>query len=240
MGAQWKAKHKDIAANAKGRMFTKLSKEIMQAARNGADPDMNARLRMVVEQAKKASMPRETLERAIKKGAGLLGEAVNFERVTYEGFAPHRVAVIVECLTDNVNRTAPEMRVLFRKGQLGVSGSVSWDFDHVGIIEASPLQADADAELAAIEAGAQDFELTEADEDSGASAGAQFYTDAADLDLVCRALPAQGFNVVSAKLGYRPKNPVTLGAAELEEVEAFLAAIDANDDVQEVYVALSA
>jgi len=240
MGAQWKAKHKDIAANAKGRMFTKLSKEIMLAARNGADPDMNARLRMVVEQAKKASMPRETLERAIKKGAGLLGDAVNFERVTYEGFAPHRVAVIVECLTDNVNRTAPEMRVLFRKGQLGVSGSVSWDFDHVGIIEASPTRPDADAELAAIEAGAQDFELLEADEaGSGEGGAAQFYTDAADLDLVCRALPAQGFNVNSAKLGYRPKNPVTLGAAELEEVEAFLAAIDANDDVQEVYVALA-
>jgi len=240
MGAQWKAKHKDIAANAKGRMFTKLSKEIMLAARNGADPDMNARLRMVVEQAKKASMPRETLERAIKKGAGLLGDAVHYERVTYEGFAPHRVAVIVECLTDNVNRTAPEMRVLFRKGQLGVSGSVSWDFDHVGIIEASPTRPDADAELAAIEAGAQDFELLEADEEeSGEGGGAQFYTDAADLDLVCRALPAQGFNVNSAKLGYRPKNPVTLGAAELEEVEAFLAAIDANDDVQEVYVALA-
>ena len=126
MGAQWKAKHKDLAANAKGRIFTKLSKEIMQAARNGADPDMNARLRMVVEQAKKASMPRDTLERAIKKGAGLLGEAVHFERVTYEGFTPHRVPLIVECLTDNVNRTVSEMRVLFRKGQLGASGSVSW------------------------------------------------------------------------------------------------------------------
>lgn len=231
MGAQWKAKHKDIAANAKGRMFTKLSKEIMQAARNGADPDMNARLRMVVEQAKKASMPRDTLERAIKKGAGLLGEAVSFERVTYEGFTPHRVPVIVECLTDNVNRTVSEMRVLFRKGQLGASGSVSWDFDHVGLIEGSPAAAGADAEVAAIEAGAQDFEATEE--------GALFITDPADLDLVLRALPAQGFTVDSAKLGYRPKNPVTLGAAELEEVEAFLAAIDAHDDVQEVYVGLA-
>lgn len=232
MGAQWKAKHKDIAANAKGRMFTKLSKEIMQAARNGADPDMNARLRMVVEQAKKASMPRDTLERAIKKGAGLLGEAVNFERVTYEGFTPHRVPVIVECLTDNVNRTVSEMRVLFRKGQLGASGSVSWDFDHVGLIEGSPTAAGADAEMAAIEAGAQDFEAL----DEGV---ALFITDTADLDLVCRALPAQGFNVDSAKLGYRPKNPVSLGAAELEEVEAFLAAIDGNDDVQEIYAGLA-
>jgi len=234
MGAQWKAKHKDIAANAKGRIFTKLSKEIMQAARGGADPDMNARLRMVVEQAKKASMPRETLERAIKKGAGLLGEAVHFERVTYEGFTPHRVPVIVECLTDNVNRTVSEIRVLFRKGQLGASGSVSWDFDHVGLIEGTPLQAGVDAEMAAIEAGAQDFEPGE---EEGSSL---FITDPADLDVVVKALPAQGFNVLSAKLGYRPKNPVEgLGAAELEEVEAFLAAIDAHDDVQEVYVGLA-
>jgi len=233
MGAQWKAKHKDIAANAKGRIFTKLSKEIMQAARGGADPDMNARLRMVVEQAKKASMPRDTLERAIKKGAGLLGEAVSFERVTYEGFTPHRVPVIVECLTDNVNRTISEMRVLFRKGQLGAAGSVSWDFDHVGLIEGAPLQAGADAETAAIEAGAQDFEPGE---EEGTTL---FISDPADLDVVVKALPAQGFNVLSAKLGYRPKNPVdALSGAELEEVEAFLAAIDGHDDVQEVYVGL--
>jgi YebC/PmpR family DNA-binding regulatory protein len=234
MGAQWKAKHKDLAANAKGRIFTKLSKEIMQAARSGADPDMNARLRMVVEQAKKASMPRDTLERAIKKGAGLLGEAVQFERVTYEGFAPHRVPLIVECLTDNVNRTVSEIRVLFRKGQLGAAGSVAWDFDHVGLIEGVPAQAGGDAEMAAIEAGAQDFE---AGDEEGSTL---FITDPADLDVVVRALPAQGFNVLSAKLGYRPKNPVAgLGAAELEEVEAFLAAIDAHDDVQEVYVGLA-
>jgi len=234
MGAQWKAKHKDIAANAKGRIFTKLSKEIMQAARAGADPDMNARLRMVVEQAKKASMPRDTLERAIKKGAGLLGEAVNFERVTYEGFAPHRVPLIVECLTDNVNRTVSEIRVLFRKGQLGAAGSVSWDFDHVGLIEGAPAAPGADAELAAIEAGAQDFEPGEEEGQT------LFISDPADLDLVVKALPAQGFNVVSAKLGYRPKNPVEgLGTAELEEVEAFLAAIDAHEDVQEVYVGLA-
>jgi transcriptional/translational regulatory protein YebC/TACO1 len=103
-------------------------------------------------------MPKDTLERAIKKGAGLTGEAVHYEHVIYEGFAPHQVAVMVECLTDNVNRTAPEMRVLFRKGQLGTSGSVAWDFDHVGMIEAEPAAAGADPELAAIEAGAQDFE----------------------------------------------------------------------------------
>ena len=231
MGAQWKAKHKEAAANAKGRIFGKLSKEIMIAARSGADPDMNPRLRLVVEQAKKASMPKDTLERAIKKGAGLTGEVVNYERTLYEGFAPHQVPPIVECLTDNVNRTVAEIRVLFRKGQLGSSGSVSWDFDHVGMIEAAPA-GDADPEMAAIEAGAQDFEAA----DDGATL---FITEPTDLDAVCKALPEFGFTVQSAQLGYRPKNPVSLSGAELEEVEAFLEAIDAHDDVQNVYVGLA-
>lgn len=231
MGAQWKARHKEIAANAKGRIFGKLSKEIMVAARAGADPDMNPRLRLVVEQAKKASMPRETLERAIKKGAGLLDGAVNLERLTYEGFAPHRVPVIVECLTDNINRTLSNIRVLFRKGQLGAAGSVSWDFDYQGMIEAVPHAKEADAELAAIEAGAQDFEPAE----NGAM---MFFTDATDLDAVCRALPTFGFTVQSAQLGYRPKNPLALNDAEREEVEAFLEALDADDDVQNVYVGM--
>lgn len=235
MGAQWKAKHKDLAANAKGRLFGKLAKDIMIAARNGADPSANSRLRLVIEQARKVSMPKDTLDRAIKKGAGLTGEAVHFEHAIYEGFAPHRVPVMVECLTDNLNRAASEMRVLFRKGQLGTSGSVSWDFAHVGLIEAEPATAGADPELAAIEAGAQDFEA--ADEEGVTL----FITAPTDLDLVSRALPAQGFNVVSAKLGYRPKNPVSassLNAEQLEEVETFLAALDANEDVQNVFAGL--
>ncbi len=235
MGAQWKAKHKDLAANIKGRVFGKLAKEIMIAARNGADPAANARLRLVVEQARKASMPKDTLERAIKKGAGLTGEAVHFDHVIYEGFAPHRVPVMVECLTDNVNRTASDMRVLFRKGQQGTSGSVSWDFDHVGMIEAEASTAGADPEMAAIEAGAQDLEV-------GEDGVTLFWTDPTDLDAVSRALPAQGFTVLSAKLGYKPKNPVdpaSLSAEALEEVETFLAAMDANDDVQNVFAGLA-
>lgn len=232
MGAQWKARHKEVAANAKGKIFGKLSKEIMVAARAGADPDLNSRLRLVIEQAKKVSMPKETLERAIKKGAGLLDGGAVLERLIYEGFAPHKVPVIVECLTDNVNRTYPNIRVLFRKGQLGASGSVSWDFDHLGMIEATPANADADAEIAAIEAGAQDFE-------AGEDGATLFLTDMTDLDAVCRALPEYGFTVQSAQLGYRAKNPVTLTDAEREEVEAFLEAVDADDDVQNVYVGLS-
>ena len=232
MGAQWKAKPKEAAANARGKIFGRLVKEIMVAARNGADPDMNPKLRLAIHQAKKASMPKDTLDRAIKKGAGLTGETINFERTTYEGFAPHQVPLIVECLTDNVNRTVAEIRVLFRKGQMGASGSVAWDFDHVGLIEASS-DTGADPELAAIEAGAQDFD--EADEGN-----TLFVTEPTDLDLVSRALPEQGFTVNSAKLGYRPKNPVSnLTPEQLEEVEAFLEAIDGHDDVQNVYVGLA-
>ena len=234
MGAQWKAKHKDLAANAKGRLFGKLAKDLMIAARHGADPAANAKLRLVVEQARKVSMPKDTLERAIKKGAGLTGEAVHFEHALYEGFAPHRVPVLVECLTDNVNRAASEMRVLFRKGQLGGSGSVAWDFDHLGMIEAEPAVAGADPEVAAIEAGAQDFEPA----DEGVTL---FLTDPADLDLVSRALPEQGFKVLSARLGYKPKNPIasaSLSAEQLDEVETFLAGLDASEDVQQVFAGL--
>jgi len=236
MGAQWKAKHKDLAASAKGRLFGKLAKDIMIAARHGADPASNSRLRLVLEQARKVSMPKDTLDRAIKKGAGLTGEAVHFEHAIYEGFAPHQVPVMVECLTDNVNRAASEMRILFRKGQLGSSGTVSWDFAHVGLIEAEVATPGADAEVAAIEAGAQDFEP--ADEDGVTL----FLTDPTDLDLVSRALPAQGFHVTSASLGYRPKNPIdpaSLSPEALEEVEAFLAALDASEDVQKVFAGLA-
>ena len=233
MGAQWKVKHKEAAANAKGKIFGQLVKEITIAARNGADTATNAHLRLVVEQAKKASMPRETLERAIKKGSGQLGETVQYHRVTYEGFAPHQVPLIVECVTDNINRTVAEIRVAFRKGQLGASGSVAWDFDHVGMIEASPDTPDADPEMAAIEAGAQDFEPAE----DGATL---FITEATDLDSVQKALPEQGFTVLSAKLGYKPKNPVSgLTDAQMEEVEAFLEGLDNHDDVQDMFVGLA-
>ncbi|HGY9627273.1 YebC/PmpR family DNA-binding transcriptional regulator [Pseudomonas putida] len=235
MGAQWKAKHKEAAANAKGKIMGKLAKEIQIAAKSGADPDMNPRLRLAVEQAKKASMTRETLERAIRKGAGLDGDSVQYHAVTYEGFAPHQVPLIVECLTDNINRTVAEIRVAFRKGQLGASGSVAWDFKHVGLIEATP-NGDADPELAAIEAGAQDFE------DGEEEGSTLFITDTTDLDAVQKALPEHGFTVISAKIGYTPKNPVSaasLSAEALAEVEAFLEAIDNHDDVQNVYVGLT-
>ncbi len=233
MGAQWKHKGKQESANAKGRIFSKLAKEIMLAAKGGADPDGNPRLRVAIDAAKKHSMPRDTLDRAIKKGAGLLDEPANFETLTFEGFAPHRVPVIVECLTDNKNRTGPNMRVLFRKGQLASSGAISWDFSHLGFLEASPGEGAGDAETAAIEAGAQDFE---SGDDEGTT---RFYTEPGDLDAVNRALAAQKWTVSSMRLGWRAKNPVKVeDAAALAEVEAFLNALDEDDDVQHIYVGL--
>jgi YebC/PmpR family DNA-binding regulatory protein len=231
MGAQWKTAGKIATAAAKGRIFSKLAKEIMLAAKSGADPAMNARLRAAVEAAKKASMPRDTLDRAIKKGAGLLDETVQFETVVYEGFAPHRVPVIVECLTDNKNRTATSVRVLFRKGQLGTTGSVAWDFAHVGLVDATAPDGGADVEEAAIEAGAQDFE-------PDGEGGFRFYTEPTDLDAVSKALSAKGWTVATMRIGWRAKNPQRLEAAARAEVEEFLRELDEEDDVQHLYVAL--
>ena len=232
MGAQWKHKGRTEHAAAKGRLFTKLVKELIISAKaGGADPGSNPRLRMAMDQAKKASMPRDTLERAIKKGAGLLDEPVNYELVTYEGFAPHQVPVIVECLTDNKNRTATNIRILFRKGQIATTGAVSWDFNRLGIIEAAPPEGGADAETAAIEAGAQDLE-------AGEEGATRFLSAPTDLDTVSRALTGLGWTVSAQNLAWVAKNPVHLEGAERTEVESFLEAMDEDDDVQTIYVGL--
>ena len=231
MGAQWKQKNREIAANAKGRIMTKLAKEIMVAARHGADPALNPRLRMAVDAARKASMTKDTLERAIKKGAGLLDEGLQYDTVFYEGFAPHQVPVIVECLTENLNRTSANIRVLFLKGQLGATGSVSWDFARLGAIDASHEDAKVDPEEAAIEAGAQDLEAAED--------GTTFYTEPTDLDAVGKALAEQGWTISASRLIWKAKNPVVPESdAARAEVEAFLEALDEDDDVQSLYVAL--
>ena len=229
MGAQWKAAGKLANANARGKIISKLTKDIIMAAKAGADLNGNSRLRAAVESARKQSMPRDNIERAIKKGAGLLDETVTFETVTYEGFAPHRVPVVVECLTDNKNRTTTSVRVLFRKGQLGTSGSVTWDFQHVGLVDATPPDGGADAEEAAIEAGAQDCE-------PDGEGGSRFYTEPTDLDAVSKALTARGWTLATIRIGWRPKNPMTLDAAARAEVDQFLSDLDADDDVQHIYV----
>lgn len=230
MGAQWKHKGRTENAAAKGKIFGKLAKEIIVAAKaGGADLSTNSRLRLVVDQAKKASMPKETLERAIKKGAGLLDDGAIYETIMYEGFAPHRVPVMVECLTDNKNRTATNVRLIFRKGQLG---AVAWDFKHLGVIEAAG-PASADPENAAIEAGAQEFE-------PGDEGHTRFYTEPHDLDSVGKALTAQGWTLVSSALAYKAKNPVAVeDPASRAEVEAFLHELDEDDDVQNLFVGLA-
>ena len=165
--------------------------------------------------------------------AGLLDEQVHYELVTYEGFAPHQVPVIVECLTDNKNRTATTIRQLFRKGQLGNSGSVSWDFSHVGIVDATAAEAaKTDPEEVAIETGAQDFE-------PDGDGGFRFYTEPTDLDAVSKALSGMGWTVATIKLGWKAKNPTKIDdAAARAEVEQFLGELDEDDDVQNIYVGL--
>src|SRR5438270_4684792 len=168
MGRQWLHAKREVAGLKKGQVTGKLVKEISVAAKlGGADPNGNARLFAALEKARKASVSRDVIERAIKKGAGIGGEKMTMEHVVFEGYAPHKVPIIIEVLTDNNNRTAPEIRVLFKKGgQLGTPGSNKFLFDHVGIVEAHHSDANADIEGAAIEANAQNVEpLSHAEND---------------------------------------------------------------------------
>jgi YebC/PmpR family DNA-binding regulatory protein len=235
MGRQWLQKNREINAAKRGKIFNKLVREISVAAKSGVpDPAMNPRLAVAVEAARKQSVPNDTIQRAIKKGAGLLGEGVQLEAVTYEGFAPHKIPVIVECLTDNRNRTGPDIRMLFRQGQIGTR--VGFFFDHVGIVEATHPDASLDIEAAAIEAGAQNVEPLEHVPEG--QAGARLFTDLTDLDVVTKALRQAGWSVTVSEIGYVPKEPVHLPPDQRKEVEEFLEAIDDHDDVHRIYTAL--
>ena len=239
MGAQWKQAGREANAQKKGQMTAKLVREIMIAAKlGGAEPDLNARLFVAIEKAKKASVYRDTIERAVKKGAGIGDEAVNYELVTYEGFAPHKVPVIVECLTDNRNRTAPEIRNLFKTGQLGAPGCVAFFFNHLGVVEATHTDAGRDAEGDAIEAGAQEIEPLEAEETPEGHKGARFLTEIKDLDHVSKALKAAGWNIVAAEIRYVAKNFTEVTEAYRKEVTDFLNTLDDHEDVHRVYTAL--
>ena len=188
MGAQWKQAGREANAQKKGQMTAKLVREIMVAAKlGGPDPDSNARLAAAVEKARKASVYRDTIERAIKKGSGQTDEKISFELITFEGFAPHKVPVVIECLTDNRNRTAPEVRNLFKAGSLGQPGSVGFFFNHLGVVEATHPEAGRDPETDAIEAGAQEVEPLEAEDVPEGHKGARFLTEIKDLDTVSKA-----------------------------------------------------
>src|SRR5512139_1644403 len=198
MGAQWKQAGREANAQKKGQMVSKLVREMMVAAKlGGPDPELNPRLAAAVEKARKASVYRDTIERAIKKGSGQTDEKVSYELVTYEGFAPHKVPVVVECLTDNRNRTAPEIRNLFKAGSLGQPGSVAFFFNHSGVVEATHPDLSRDPEADAIEAGAQEVEALEPEEVPQGQKGARFLTEIRDLDAVSKALKAAGWNILA-------------------------------------------
>src|SRR3954470_5037001 len=239
MGAQWKQAGREANAQKRGQVVVKLVREIMVAAKlGGPEADLNARLAAAVEKARKASVTRDTIERAIKKGAGLTDEKVNYELVTYEGFAPHKVPVIVECLTDNRNRTAPDIRNLFKVGSLGQPGSVMFFFNHMGVVEATHSDKNRDAEGDAIEAGAQEVEILEGDESAENQKGAPFITDIRDLDHVTKAIKAAGWSVIASEIRYLAKSFPELDEKSKKEVADFLNTLDDHEDVHRVYAAM--
>jgi YebC/PmpR family DNA-binding regulatory protein len=242
MGRQWLHAKRLVAGLKKGRATSKLVREISVAAKmSGPDPDMNPRLATAVEKAKKESVSRDVIERAIKKGAGTGDEKLVMEHVVFEGRAPHNVPVIVEVYTDNVNRTAPEIRVLFKKGQLGNAGSNKFLFDHVGLVEAHHPDANIDREAAAIEAGANEFEpLTSAQNDDvpEGAAGARFICDRTAVHAVAKWLSANGWTVVTSELGHVPKQFPELTDQQKADAGEFLQTLDDHDDVHRVWAAL--
>jgi len=242
MGRQWLQAKREVANQKKGQAVGKIVKEIMVASKlGGADPEGNARLFAAVEKARRQSVTRDVIERAIKKGAGVGEDKLVLEHISYEGYAPHKVPVIVEVLTDNNNRTAPEIRMIFKKGQLGASGSNKFLFDHVGIVEAHHPEATTDVETAAIEAGANDFEtLTHGQNDDIPidAAGARFLTERTATAAVSKWLAANGWSVVTSELGHVAKQFPTLNEEQLAETGEFLQALEDHDDVHRVWAAL--
>jgi YebC/PmpR family DNA-binding regulatory protein len=243
MGRQWLHAKREVAGLKKGQLVGKLVKEIMVAAKlGGAEPAANPRLAAVVDKARKASVTRDVIERAIKKGAGIGDDKLVMEHVVFEGYAPHKVPIIVEILTDNNNRTAPEIRVLFKKGgQLGAPGSNKFLFDHVGLVEAHHADAAADIEAAAIEAGAQNVEpLSHAENDDipEGTAGARFITERADLHAVSQWLAANGWTVITSELGYIAKSFPELTGEQQAHAGEFLQTLEDHDDVHRVWAAI--
>jgi YebC/PmpR family DNA-binding regulatory protein len=232
--SKWSSiKHKKGAADAKrGQLFSKLSKAIIVAAKNGGgDPANNLALQNAIEKAKSYSMPKDNIDRAIAKGSGADADADAFESITYEGYGPEGVSVIVEALTDNRNRTAADVRHLFSKhgGNLGTDGSVSWQFDRRGVVVVPAEGVDEDELfLAAADGGADDIELD----------GDVFQITSApeQLAAVRAAVEGAGFTVDSAELSLVPKTTVGVDdEAKARQIMRLMDALEENDDVQDVY-----
>ncbi|HEY7302135.1 MAG TPA: YebC/PmpR family DNA-binding transcriptional regulator [Xanthobacteraceae bacterium] len=214
---------------ARSKLFSKLAREITVAAKLGLpDPTMNARLRAAILAARAENMPKDGIDRAIKKASG--GEAESYEEIRYEGYGPGGVAIIVEALTDNRNRTAGEVRAAFTKGggNLAETGAVSFQFSHVGLIEYDAKTATADAMLeAAIEAGAEDV-ISAAD-------GHEIYTTPDSLGSVSKALEAKFGEPRKAALVWKPQNSVPIDDVQGEKLLRLIDTLNEHDDVQNVY-----
>ena len=222
-------RQKAVTDQAKGKLFSKLGREIAVAAREGGgDPDFNPRLRTAIDNAKGQRMPAGNIDRAVKRGTGALPGA-SYEEVTHEGYAPGGAALYLECLTDNPRRTLAELRHLLDKrgGNLGQSGSVAWMFERKGQILVPAERSEEEATLeAALEAGAENFETED-----------EMYvvtTAAADFHDVLSSLRAAGIPVAEADLAMVPSNTVRLEGREAERVLAVLNALDDHDDVLKV------
>lgn len=223
-------RQKGVTDVRRGALFTKLSREItISAKQGGGDPDMNFRLRLAVQKARENNMPADNIERAIKRASGG-GDANELQEITYEGYGPHGVAILLEAATDNRNRTAGEVRSVFTRGggSLGETGSVGWQFDRRGVIVVNAAGKDPEeVSLAAIDAGAEDVEV---DGD-----GVQVSTDPSDLEPVRKALIDAGFEVTSAELSMAPKTPLRLDGDQAAQVLRLLDRLEDLDDVQNVY-----
>jgi YebC/PmpR family DNA-binding regulatory protein len=225
-------RYKEAQGASKGKLFTKLIKEITVAARiGGGDPAGNARLRAAIDAAKDANMPGENITRAVKKGTGEL-EGVNYEEVVYEGYGPGGVAMMVECLTDNRNRTVGDVRSSFARGggNLAVEGAVAWNFERCGVVEVKPGPTEDAVMEAAIEAGAEDVV-------AHGAYGFEVRTHANDLHGVAAALEKR-FALGGRRLTYLPKESVRV--SDLEKARHLLKLVDLLedlDDVQHVHAA---
>ncbi|MFL5733066.1 MAG: YebC/PmpR family DNA-binding transcriptional regulator [Chloroflexia bacterium] len=230
-------KRKKGAADARrGQLFTKLTREITVSAREGGgDPESNFRLRLAVQRARAENMPLDNIQRAIQRGAGGGEGGANFEEIMYEAYGPHGVAVLVQALTDNRNRTVAEIRSIFTKGggNLGETGSVAWMFDPRGLILVEPGQGDDPDEisLAAIDAGAEDVLV----DDEGQ---VEIVTAFNDLKHVQDTLAAQKINITQAERTMVPKTTVTLEEKGMEQILRLVERLEELDDVQTVYTNL--
>jgi len=223
-------KRKKGAADARrGQMFTKLARELEFAARDGADPNFNFRLRLVIDKAKAENMPKDNIERAIRRGAGLDGGAA-LEEITYEGYGPHGVALLIQAVTDNRNRTVSEIRRALSRGggSLGESGSVGWLFDSRGYVTVDLAKADQDKvfELA-LDAGAEDVIFSDD--------VAEIYTLPSDLLTVRQAFLDARYNVESADLSMVPKTYVSLNPADTLQVMNLIETLEELEDVAKVH-----